>query len=172
MYNLSNDKISLRAVERDDLDMLYLLENDIAAGGGAVASQPLSRLMLWRYIEQYSADIAAEKQLRLVVADASGQAIGAIDISDYDAVNRRGFVGISILEAFRGRGYGRAALDMLCGYAARVLGMHQLAALVAVDNAASRRLFAAAGFKPCGRLRSWLRHGNTYTDVIVFQKLF
>lgn len=171
-YTLQNDKIRLRAVEREDLDMLYLLENQIAEAGSSEENQPVSRMMLWNYIESYSADIAADRQLRLVVEDAQGTAVGAIDISDYDARNRRGYVGISILEGQRRRGYAAAALDVLCRYAAHTLGMHQLAAHVAVDNEASRRLFAAAGFKACGRLRSWLRRGSSYADVLIFQKLF
>lgn len=171
-YSLSSDKIRLRAVEQSDLDTIYLLENEIAESGSSVINQPLSRKMLWDYIESYSADIAADRQLRLMIEDTGGNTVGAIDVSDYDPVNRRGFVGISILSAHRGKKYGTAALDVLCRYCADALGMHQLAALVAADNSISRHLFAEAGFKSAGRLRSWLRRGKTYEDVLIFQKLF
>lgn len=171
---LSNDKVCLRALERDDLDALYLLENDMAAGGSSVVKQPVSRQLLWQYIESYTADINVDKQLRLVIADARDTSIlvGAIDIYDYDAHDRRGFVGISVLDAVRGQGYGKAALELLCQYAAEVLGMHQLAAVVAADNESSRQLFTSTGFKTCGSLRSWLRRGKHYADALLFQKLF
>ena len=171
-YTLQNDKIKLRAVESSDLDMLYFLENEIAEAGSSVSNQPVSRMMLWNYIQSYSADIASDRQLRLIVEDAEGNAVGAVDISDYDASNRRGYVGVSILSANRGKGYGTAALEMLCRYASHTLGLHQLAAQVAVDNEPSKRLFASAGFKACGRLRSWVRRGNSYADILIFQKLF
>ena len=171
-YTLQNDKSRLRAVERDDLDMLYFLENEIAEAGSSVSNQPVSRMMLWNYIQSYSADIAADRQLRLIVENAEGNPVGAVDISDYDATNRRGFVGVSILADQRGKGYGSAALEVLCCYASQTLGLHQLAAQVAVDNEPSRRMFASADFKACGRLRSWIRRGNSYADVLVFQKLF
>ena len=50
--------------------------------------------------------------------------------------------------------------------------MHQLAAQIACDNEASRRLFDRCGFKPCGMLRSWLRRGRHYADAIIVQRLF
>ncbi len=171
-YSLSNEHISLRAVEHTDLDTLYLLENEICEAGSAAGNQPVSRMLIANYIDNYSADIAAEKQLRLMIVNNEGTTVGAVDISDYDAVHHRGFVGISVLASHRGKRYGSEALAMLCRYAADSLGMHQLAALVAVDNETSRRLFSAAGFKAAGRLRSWLKRGKNYSDVLVFQKLF
>ena len=171
-YTLSNDIVSLRAVEREDLDTLYILENEMAEGGASVTAQPVSRMILWKYIEDYSADIAADKQLRLMICNAEGTAVGAVDISDYDAVNRRGYVGISVLKSERGKGYGKAALELLCKYASLTLGLHQLAAQVAVDNEPSRHLFTAVGFKTCGRLRSWLRKDGRFSDALLFQKLF
>ncbi len=76
------------------------------------------------------------------------------------------------MESERGKGMGTKALDLLCSYASEVLGMHQLAAQIACDNEASRRLFDRCGFKPCGMLRSWLRRGRHYADAIIVQRLF
>lgn len=165
-------EVILRAAEPVDLDFLYTLESENVSSDGALSAPP-SRQMLRDYLDAYSADIFADKQLRLVVADAaSGEAVGAVDIYDFSPRDRRGYVGIAVLERYRGRGYARAALDALCGFAQSSLGMHQLAAMVAVDNDAARSLFVAAGFKGCGRLRSWLRRSTRYADAIVFQRLF
>lgn len=170
---LAGSKVTLRAVEPADTDFIYMLENEPGCARSSFATAPASRQMIWRYIEEYSADIYADKQLRLIIADSSdGNAVGSIDISDFNVRDRRGFVGIAILEKYRGRGYGHDALDILCGYAANILGMHQLAAIVAVDNVASRALFEGAGFATAGRLRSWLRVARHYTDVLVYQRLF
>lgn len=170
---LHGGRVSLRAVEPADLDLLFLLENDPEGCRTSLGSAPASRQMLWRYIEEYKADIYAERQLRLVIAaNDDGRAIGTVDISDFDPRDRRGFVGIAIIAGERRRGYGREALDLLCRYAEHTLGMHQLAAIVAADNEASRALFDAAGFATCGRLRSWLRTARHYTDAVLFQKLF
>ena len=126
-----------------------------------------------QYIENYNADIYAEKQLRLVIVEnESGSAVGTIDISDFDARDRRGFVGIALVARYRGMGYASEALGLLTDFAARTIGMHQLAAVVAVDNEASRALFEAAGYSTAGRLRSWLRVGRSYVDVLLYQRLF
>lgn len=170
---LENDIIRLRAVEPADSVLLLSLENDPALAEINFATAPASRHMIDSYIAAYRADPAAQGELRLVMETRSdGKAVGTIDISDYNGRDRRAFVGIAVVEGERRKGYGRAALDILCTYAARTLGMHQLAAQVAVDNNASKALFTACGFKSAGRFRSWVRRGRSYADVIIFQRLF
>ncbi len=164
--------IRLRAVENDDLDFLFRLENSDDARAAGFTTAPVSRQMLWDYINSYDADIFSAKQLRLIIVDADGTRVGTIDISDFDARDRRGFVGIAIDEPFRGKGYATEALSQLCRYASETLGMHQLVAVTGVDNTASRRLFTAAGFRSNGRLRSWIRRGSSYEDALIMQKLF
>lgn len=173
---IEDNDIRLRAVEPDDLDFLYMLEACEGSADASLNPAPVSRQLLWEYIQNYRADIHADGQLRLVIEVTDGSGIGhragTVDISDFDAFNGRGFVGIIIDPALRGRGYGRRALDLLCRYAPVSLGMHQLAAVVAVDNDASKALFKTCGFKSSGRLRSWLRRGRTYADALIFQRLF
>ena len=72
----------------------------------------------------------------------------------------------------RRRGLGYAALKLLCSYASETIGAHSLAAQVSADNEASRRMFAKAGFHTCGSLRSWIRRGKHYADVLLYQILF
>ncbi len=161
-----------RPIEPSDTDFLFLLENDREVASAGFGTAPASRRMLWDYANNYTADIFAEKQLRLIILDPeSGRPAGTVDIADFNPRDRRGFVGIAIAPEFRRRGIATAALEELCNYAARELGMHQLAALVAYDNAPSRALFARAGFKQCGHLRSWIRHGESYRDAVLLQKL-
>lgn len=169
---LAGSDISLRAPEPGDVDALYLLENDPDASVASALTAPLSRQQLWDYVANYSADIFADKQLRLVIVDKGGELAGAVDLYDFDPRNRRAFMGIGLRPEFRGTGLGTQAVDIMCRYAAAVLGLHQLAAVVAVDNEASLRLFAKTGFKPCGKLRSWQRRGAQYVDAVIFQKLF
>lgn len=170
---IENERIILRAVEPADLDALYIQENDPSKAESSFTTAPLSRSQLWEYVNNYSADIFADKQLRLMVVRRSdGATIGSADVSDFDARDRRGFVGIFISGPFRRQGYASDALALLSDYCRDTIGMHQLAAVVAADNEASRSLFAKAGFKTCGRLQSWIRRGRHYADAIVYQLLF
>lgn len=170
---LHDDMLRLRVPEPADIDLLYRWENDESLWPHGSTSAPVSRHVLWQYVNDYVPDIAATGQLRLIIELTDGdRAVGAIDLSDYDARDRRAAVGIMIDSAMRGRGLARRALSLLEDYSRHTLGLHQLWAMTAVDNAAAHALFSGAGFATCGRMRSWLRRGGTYADAVIFQKLF
>ncbi|MCH5221067.1 MAG: GNAT family N-acetyltransferase [Muribaculaceae bacterium] len=167
---LNNNIVSLRAVEPTDLDFLFILESAEGTADYGFSTGPVSRQLIWEYIDSYNADIYAAKQLRLVIT-AAGIAVGAIDISDFDARHRRGFVGVVVDEKYRRRGYAGRALQLLCDYARNTLAMKQLVAIAAVDNEASLKLFSSAGFKQTATLKEWLCRGGEYADAILLQKL-
>lgn len=162
-----NVEIRLRAPEPDDVDSIYAWEND----GPETAPAPVSRFKVWEYVQNYNPEPLRSGEARLVVTDtASGDKVGCVDLFMVDACNRHAGVGIYIAPAKRRLGYGCAALAGVEDFARR-LGLHQLWAHIAAGNTASRALFANAGFRPAGRLRSWIRRGNTYEDVMIVQKL-
>lgn len=167
-----NIKINLRAPEPSDLDTLYIWENDPELWPHGDNMAPVSRHALDTFLRNYSGDISSDGQLRLIVTLSDGTAVGVIDLYDYSARNRRAGVGIFIQKEYRCKGYGQQALEWLATYSATHLGLHQLWAVIAADNLASRTMFGAAGFKTCGRLRSWLRRGRSYSDAIIYQLLF
>lgn len=169
---LSDDHIRLRAIEAEDLDLLYLWENDtsIWVYGNNIA--PFSRKLLMDYIENYDGDIFKSQQLRfMIVTIDTDTPVGMIDLYDFDAINRRAGVGIMVDAAHRERGYAASALSILCRYCYSRLGMHQLYAVVTVDNTSSIALFQSGKFKICGKLRSWQRRGESYTDAYLLQRL-
>lgn len=132
----------------------------------------MSRYQVWEYIKNYQADPFSTRELRMMINASHYAVVGHIDMFDFDPVNRRAGVGIYIDESRRRQGYAKEALEMFEAYVIRTLGMHQLWAYVAIDNDASKALFTGAGFKPAGRLRSWLRRKTEYADALIFQKLF
>lgn len=170
---ISNERITLRAPELEDIDTIFRHENSFEEPWQTTAFAPVSRLMIENFVKNYSADIREGYSLRLMIEDEeSGKVAGSIDLYDYNSRDRRAYVSIFIEKSFRHKGVGLKALRLLCEYAERVLGLHQLAAEIAAENIPSRGMFEKAGFKSCGRLRSWLRSGRRYYDVIVYQHLF
>lgn len=161
--------VTLRAPETDDIDMLYLWENDSRQWVSTLAPYPVSRRRIADYVRDFDGNIA-QWQLKLVV-EAGGEAVGAVDLYDADLRCGRSFVGIYIDSSRRGKGYGTAALRQLTEYAFDVLGLRQLAAMVAVDNEVSLRMFAGSGFVESGCLRSWLRRGQLFVDARLMQLL-
>ncbi|WP_455591169.1 GNAT family N-acetyltransferase [Bacteroides sp.] len=169
---LSNDRIYLRAVEPEDLDLMYEMENDPAMWDISSFTVPYSRFVLKQYIEGSQSDMFADKQLRLMIMrHADNCTLGTIDITDFVPLHSRGAVGIAIHKDYRKEGYASDALKLLCDYAFRFLFIRQLYAHVAVDNEASVRLFTSCGFIRSGVLKDWLQTPDGYKDALLMQCL-
>ncbi|MFI3240921.1 MAG: GNAT family N-acetyltransferase [Bacteroidales bacterium] len=167
---LSNDIITLRALEPTDIDTLYRWENDSTLWETGNAIAPFSRLQLWKYIQSYDGTIHTTNQLRLIVELlATHEAIGTIDLYDYDPRNNRCYVGILIDSKYQRQGYGTQALTLANRYATEVLGIHSLAAIIATDNTPSLKLFTACNFTPTATLKDWLKRGTTYIPAHLLQ---
>lgn len=162
----------LRALEPTDAYLLYEWENDPGVWTLGCTLAPYSLRQLQDYISTYDGDIYSARQLRLmIVADDSGLPVGTVDLYDFDAPNSRCGVGILVAPPYRRKGYALRALDEVAEYCRTRLSLHQLWAVAAADNEASRRLFSRAGFTPSGRLRSWLRTAGRYTDAYILQRM-
>lgn len=164
--------VRLRPMEPEDLDLIYHMENDSETWNVSNFSVPYSHFVLKQYIEDSQYDMFADKQLRLmIVRRADDVVMGTVDVTDFTPMHRRGEVGIAVRKEFRGNGYASEALALMCDYLFHFLFVHQLTAHVAVDNEASRRLFAGAGFVECGVLKEWWFVGGCYRDVVLLQCL-
>ncbi|OWP64807.1 GNAT family N-acetyltransferase [Hymenobacter amundsenii] len=169
---LQSDLLTLRPLEADDLEFLYQLENDPAVWGVSDTLAPVSRHVLRLYLDNAAVDFFEVRQLRLVLQDqASGAAVGTLDLFGFEPLHQRAGVGITVLAAHRQRGYARAALELLLPYARQVLRLHQLSCTIGADNEASLRLFAAAGFERVGVRREWLRTAEGWQDAVEMQCL-
>ena len=147
MNYLTGKQIELRAVEPEDLDALYRWENDSSLWIYGSTVSPFSRYLLKQYIENYTADITRDKQLRLIIMrKESRQVIGAIDCFDYDITNRKAAIGLLIDPDHKRQGFGRDALETFIEYAFRFLHLHQLYVHIPVCNTASIALFRTCGF--------------------------
>lgn len=172
MPYLSNDRIRLRAMEPEDLEVLYTMENDPQSWDITNFNVPYSRFQIRQFIENSQADAYADQQIRLMVERLEDKTVlGTIDIDGFSPMHQRGDVGIAIRADYQHQGYGTDALCLLCDYAFGFLRLNQLTAHIAVDNELSLKLFHAAGFEDCGLLRRWWRVGGEFKDVIVLQKI-
>lgn len=170
MALLKNEHISLRALEPDDLAFLYRMENDTELWNVGQTLAPYSRYVLKQYLAESHRDIYDLKQLRLVIEyKATAEAVGLIDLFDFDPHHRRAGMGILLDRAYWGKGIATEAMQLLCAYAFSFLHLHQLYAHVPVGNKASHALFLRSGFTVAGTLTDWLVDGEGYQDVFVMQ---
>ncbi|MCF0199687.1 MAG: GNAT family N-acetyltransferase, partial [Bacteroidaceae bacterium] len=142
---LTTGPIRLRALEPEDLELVYVLENEAEQWMWGATVEPLSRHLLRQYIEQSKGDIYADGQLRLVV-ECEGKAIGLADLFDLSPRNRRAEVGIILLPEYRGKGFGATAIGLLADYALHFLHLRLLLAHVSTRNPSALAAFHSAGF--------------------------
>lgn len=152
---MGQDQLVIRALEPEDIDAIYRWENDPSVWEYSDVHTPYSRHVLTQYLlEAQSGDFYRDRQLRLV-AQLDGQAVGCIDLFDYDPHHHRAGVGILVDSAFRRQGIAHRMVEYLKRYAHDVLQLHQLYCHVTIDNLASRQLFLKAGFTHAGTLNDW-----------------
>lgn len=167
---LSTERIVLRAPEPEDLEVMYRMENLPEMWAVSNATVPYSRYVLRRYIENCRNDIYADRELRLMIQTVEGhRVVGTVDLVEFTPLHGRAEAGIAILEEYRRKGYAREALELMCHYVFRQLGLNQLYAYVAVDNEASLALFESCGFTRKVELRDWLCYERAYKNVYLLQ---
>ncbi len=169
MYSEDSHKVSLRAMEPEDLDILYRIENDVTLWKVGATNVPHSRYVLHDYIATASGDIYVDRQVRLIVENGEGDVVGLVDIVDFDPQHLRAEVGIVIMSQYRNLGYAGAALSQVASYSLDILHLHQLYAFVDKANAPSLSLFRKMGYRECGELRDWLYDGKAFHDALLMQ---
>lgn len=171
MLTLRGKSIYLRALEPEDLEFLYAIENNESVWEVSGTQTPYSRFLIRQYLKNAHQDIYEARQLRLAICiERDFPAIGLIDLFDFDPKNSRAGVGIVIQdEADRSRGRGSEALELVIQYAFRQLQLHQLYANIAADNVASLSLFATFGFQKVGVKKEWNLVDGQYKDELLFQ---
>lgn len=169
---MRNKEIILRALEPEDLELMYRIENMPELWGVSNTTVPYSRYVLKQYLETIHNDVYLDKQLRLVIVRREDDTpVGMIDLTDFNPLHNRAEVGIVVEGVYREQGIAHQALELLTAYSFRYLHLRQLYAYIAVDNTASRNLFAASGFIECGTLKHWLRGESDYLDAVLVQQL-
>lgn len=169
---LSNEKVSLRALEPSDLDFIFSWENNTNVWEISNTLVPFSRFVLTQYLKTQHLDIYSTKQLRLVIMDEKKIAIGLIDLFDFDPKHNRVGVGILLDFNFRGKGYAKAALKLLEKYCFKHLDMNQVYANISFENIESIGLFESLGYQKVGVKRDWIKTAKGYADEILYQKIF
>ena len=153
MAQLENETIRLRALEPEDLELLYRWENNPELWSLGNTMSPYSRYILKEYIRESHRDIFDLKQLRLMIE------------------HRRAGIGILLEPVYQGNGLATEAMNVLMDYAFSFLKLHQLYVHIPVDNEASKALFTRCGFTVTGIMTDWIITENGYSDVLMMQKV-
>ena len=162
--------LKLRALEPNDLEMVYDIENDKSLWVYSNTTSPFSRHTLKKFIENSHLDIIEHKQLRLVIAD-DDNSYGFIDLYDYDFINRRVGLGIIIFKKYRSKGIGLISLQLTEDYLLEHVPIHQVYANISSTNKESISLFEKSNFVNVGLKKDWIFYNNKFNDELLFQKI-
>ena len=167
---LENDRILLRAVEPEDLEVLYRWENDSSIWIAGNTRAPYSRFQLKQYIANSSSDIYESKQLRLMIVDKiSNMAVGTVDLFDFDIHHSRIALGLYVAPANQGQGFAKNSLILIENYVFNFLKINQLYAQIAKSNVVSRKIFEKE-YELHGELKNWVKTPNGFDDILTFQR--
>jgi diamine N-acetyltransferase len=170
MKALSGKKIHLRALEPEDLDFLYTIENNESFWEVSSTQTPFSRFILEQYIVNSHQDIFEAKQLRLIIVDnITNLSVGMIDLFEFNPLHKRAGIGILIIESEQHKGFASEAIELLINYSFNQLNLHQLFANITVDNTKSLELFKKLNFKKIGIKKEWIFSKGNFKDEVLFQ---
>jgi diamine N-acetyltransferase len=165
----------LRAIEPNDIDLIYQWENNAEIWQISNTLTPFSRSIIKQFINNAHLDIFQAKQLRLMIDKIDKkptETVGTIDLFDFDPFHKRAGIGILIAEEKdRQKGYASDALDVLINYCFSVLQLHQLYCNISCDNISSIKLFENKGFKLIGVKKDWLLTPEGWQNELMYQRI-
>lgn len=167
---LKGESIYLRAPELEDLETLYSWENNPAIWELSNTLAPFSKQVLRQYLQSAHQDLFTNKQVRFMICNLHNEAIGSIDLFEFEPFHLRVGVGILIAsEQNRKKGYASEALEVITKYCFSVLHLNQLYCNINRDNEASIMLFQKQGFLVSGTKLKWNKTATGYKDEFFLQ---
>ncbi|MBC2904298.1 GNAT family N-acetyltransferase [Streptomyces cupreus] len=152
---LRGSKVGLRARHEDDIPVLRAELYDDVVNASRAEGGP------WRPITPGSKDprLVGDEQNQAnvpfsVVELEGGTLVGAANLWGIDNHNRSAHIGLGLLPACRGKGYGTDVVAVLCHYGFIVRGLQRLQIETLSDNTAMLRSAERNGFVREGVLRS------------------
>jgi diamine N-acetyltransferase len=170
MINLQGDKIYLRSPEQRDADLMYVWENNTNNWQVSNTIVPYSKFSLEQYLLSAHLDLFTNKQIRLMICTKNHDAVGCIDLFDFDPHHNRAGIGILIDEAQQGNGFADDALLTLIKYCFRILFLNQIYCSIGITNEKSLSLFKKHRFNLIGIRKAWNKISkNEFEDEYLLQ---
>jgi len=165
----SANGLYLRAIELEDTEVLYKIENDVSAWQYSENYTPFSKTVLANYVNGVH-DLVTHGQYRFMVCKSENVVLGCVDLFDFKPIHGRAGVGIYILPNYRRQGKALDALGLLTNYAKKILNLSLLHCSILEINHESIGLFKSAGYNETGRRPSWHLFNGERLGVVLLQR--
>lgn len=166
---LEGEMIHLRPVRADDAAAMWDMVNDAEGMRTSGTTTVFTRAM----VDAWCATVAdLDGRIDLAItANGSDEYLGEIVLTDIDEVAGSTNLRLVMRPAYRGRGYGTEAIELVLGLAFDGIGLHRVGLDVLSINARARSLYESIGFVVEGRRREAYRDGDGWCDAIVMGML-
>ena len=124
------------------------------------------------YVQRVDASLRTQRELPLVIEYGNGddrKFAGTISFHSISVKNSVGEIGYWMSESMRGKSIATTAVRMLTDYGFATIGFKRVEAMVDVENIASTKLLASAGYQREGLLRKKIsRDDGRQVDMYLF----
>ena len=166
---LRGEKVTLRAVEREDLKTIHQLERDlelVLLADGNWQPIPLATIE-----KDFDKNVEDEDRSWFVI-EADGKLIGTAGLHHRERRLGATAFGIAIYDRdYLGKGYGRDAISVLINWAFQIQNFRRIWLETWATNERALRCYQALGFVEEGRLREHAYYNGTYFDVVLMGML-
>lgn len=159
---LTGKNIILRTVETSDSDLLLEWENQPDHWQISGTRQPFTRSQLESFASSPPNLVKDHQERYMICLKASAEAIGCIDLFQYDALKGSAGVGVLIADpTHRKKGFADEALKILIDHSFKNLRIKRLFCSIFCDNLSSLKLFIRNRFRPSGK--------NTKSGIVTLE---
>lgn len=124
------------------------------------------------YVQRVDASLRTQRELPLIIEYGNGddqKFAGTISFHSISVKNSVGEIGYWMSESMRGKSIATTAVRMLTDYGFATIGFKRVEAMVDVENIASTKLLASAGYQREGLLRKKIsRDDGRQVDMYLF----
>lgn len=157
---LRGDRIALRTVEDEDVDVVQRAYNEPAFQRGFLIDVPRNRSAVESSLER---DVVEDDDSVYLLVCADGEALGGISLRD--VTRHHAMLAYWLLPEHRGAGYVREAAAVLLDHAFDSMGLHRVFAWTVDDNERSQRVLEGLGFAHEGTYREHVFARGEYHDT-------
>ena len=164
------EDIAFRVIEKDDLEILRKLHNDQSTWENLLNIDFVdeeNQLNWWKNLHNKKDD----KRFVICMANNLKEVIGRLRFQNINYLHNNCEIGLDILPAYRGKGFGLKSYKMALNFLFNHYNMNMIYLKVADFNPNAKKLYEKVGFKETGRLPKYFyRHGK-YWDYIIMSKV-
>jgi [ribosomal protein S5]-alanine N-acetyltransferase len=169
---LTRGLINLRKPELKDTQAVYDGCQDPLIPRFTAISANYSMAHALDYVQRVDASLRTQRELPLVIEYGNGddrKFAGTISFHSISVKNSVGEIGYWMSESMRGKSIATTAVRMLTDYGFATIGFKRVEAMVDVENIASTKLLASAGYQCEGLLRKKIsRDDGRQVDMYLF----